>query len=342
MKKTGWIVTPSPFILTRPTVTRMSVVTIATLVPLIVMLIIDSDYGALVNMLCSTAGCVAAELTLSIPTAKKRPFDAGTILAGFLVGLLLPSGFNPFLSFVVAFVGLLVGKVLFGGQGSFWMNPVAIAIGIAFISQTALFPQALVSADGFRNVGSAFGALKLDHFTMIDADQSITSSMNSGFLGSLGIRLPEGYVTLFLGSPSPIPAFRYNILILVASIVLLSMEIINFIVPLCFLVTYGLCALFLSMLPFSHGFTGGDILFAMLTSGTLFTAFYLLPEYSTLPRTRAGKSISGIIAGLAAFMMCGPGGSSAGNVFAVLIVNAINPVIEHFENRHLAVSGEQA
>jgi Na+-translocating ferredoxin:NAD+ oxidoreductase RnfD subunit len=41
-------------------------------------------------------------------------------------------------------------------------------------------------------------------------------------------------------------------------------------------------------------------------------------------------------------MMCGPGGSSVGNVFTVLIANALNPLIEHFENRHRVVSGEQS
>jgi len=339
MKKTGWIISPSPFLLTRPTVTRMSAITAATLVPLIAMLAADADYGALVNLLCATVGSLAAELSMSIPTKRARLFDLNTILAGLLVGMFLPSAFNPLLAFAVAFTGILTARVLFGGQGSFWMNPVAVAVCIAYISQPSAFPPALVSADGFRTVGDAFGALKLDHFAMIPSDQTVTGTLNSGLLGSLGIRLPEGYVTLFLDAPSPIPAFRYNGWILLSSIVLFSMEIINWIVPACFLATYGLCVWFFSLLPFTSAFFGGDILFAFLTSGTLFAAFYLLPEYATLPRTRFGKAVSGVIAGLAAFLICGPGGSAAGSAFAVVLVNALNPVIEYLENRHFARTG---
>jgi electron transport complex protein RnfD len=86
----------------------------------------------------------------------------------------------------------------------------------------------------------------------------------------------------------------------------------------------------------------GDILFAVLTSGILFTAFYLLPEFSTVPRTRVGKLVSGLLAGLICFMLCGPGGSPAGAVFTVISVNPLATIIEYLEKRILALRSVHA
>lgn len=339
MKNNSWIVSPSPFILTRPTVSRMSVVTIITLLPQILMLSLDGDIAALCNICAALGGCILAELFAAIP-GRKNPFADGTVvLAGILAGLLLPTTLNPVVAFLSSFSGFLVARVIFGGAGSYWIHPVATSVCIAYISQAAFFPVPLVNADGMRMAGDAFGALKLDRFTQLANDQRLAELMNSGFLSFFGIRIPEGYVTLFWNSPSSIPAFRYNLLTLAASIVLISHRITDWIIPASFLLTYGVFTRLFSLLPFGGIFSGGNILFAFLTSGILFLAFFILPDFSTSPRTRTGKAVSGFVAGLAAFIICGPGGSPVGGVFTVLLANAVNPLIEYTENRIIG-SGE--
>jgi electron transport complex protein RnfD len=300
------------------------------------MLALEGDVAALVNIAAALLGSVIAELCMAIPDKKNSFGDGVVILAGLLTGLLLPTTLSPFIALGVSFSGFLIARVLFGGTGSYWLHPVATSVCIAFISQSAAFPQVLVSADGMRIAGDAFSALKMDHFTQIASDQTIATNLNSTILGFFGIKLPEGYITLFGNSPSVIPAFRYNIITLASSIILLAMNIIEWVVPCAFLLTYALCVRFFSLLPFGYGFSGGNILFALLTSGVLFIAFYLLTDFSTMPRTRTGKTISGIFAGFFAFLLCGPGGSSAGGVFTVFLVNIINPAIEYCENRIIA------
>ncbi len=342
MKKAGWIVSPAPFLITRPTVSRMSVVTALTLVPQLALLAAEGELRILAGIALAVAGGVLAELCTAIPGRKNTFGDGTVLLAGLLAGFLLPSTLNPFIVFGVSFSGILAARVLFGGAGSYWMNPVAVAVCIAYISQPLSFPPSLVNAEGIRTVGDAFGALRLDHFNQLAYDQSLTGTMNSGLLGRLGIKLPEGYLTLFWNSPSVIPAFRYNVITLASSIVLIAMNIIDWIVPLFFLATYGACVRFFSLLPFSPGYAGGDILFALLTGGTLFIAFYVIAEYTTTPRTRAGKAMTGILSGLTAFLLCGPGGSPVGGAFTVILVNSLNPLIEHVENRLIASTGASA
>jgi len=342
MKKALWIVSPAPFLITRPTVTRMSVITALTLVPQMALLALSGEYRMLAGIGIAVAGGVLAELCTAVP-GRKNTFGDGTVLvAGLLTGFLLPSTLSPFIIFGVSFSGILSARVLFGGAGSCWMNPVAAAVCIAYISRGDAFPPFLVNAEGIRTVGDAFGALRLDHFTQLAHDQSLTGSMNTAVLGFFGIKLPEGYLSLFWNSPSVIPAFRYNVITLASSIVLIAMNIIDWIIPLFFFLTYGLCVRLFSLLPFTNGYAGGDVLFALLTGGTLFIGFYVLADYTTTPRSRGGKAVSGILAGLTAFLLCGPGGSPAGGVFTVILVNALNPLVEFLENRVTAMRGASA
>jgi len=342
MKKTGWIVSPAPFLLTRPTVTRMTVVTACTLMPQLALIAMDGDVQSLVTIASAILGSVLAEFLFSFPDRKNSLRDGSVILSGLLVGMLLPSTLNPVISLAVAFIGMLVARNLFGGSGSYWIHPVAVSVAIAYIGSAAFFPAQLVTGDGIRTVGDAFGAFKLDGFAQNPQDQAVTGTINAFLLRIFGIKLPEGYVTLFWSAPSVIPAFRYNAFILAGSVVLIAMNIIDWIVPLAYLVSYALCVYFLSLMPFGSLQVSGDMLFAFLTSGTLFAAFYLLPDYSTNPRTRIGKAISGTLAGIVAFVVSGPGGAPAGSVFTVLVINAFNPVIEYLENRYIAAAGDFA
>lgn len=335
-----WTVSPAPFLRIRPTLTSMSVTVLLTLLPQIGLLAYSGDYRALVNVVLALAGSVLAELCRG--TRGRVSMKDGTIfVAGILTGLLLPEGYNPLLIPVVSFTSTLFTRVVFGGTGSYWVNPVAVSVAIAWISIPAAFPQPLVTSEGLRSMGEAFGAFKLDSFRPLSLDSPVTSALNQFLSAVSSIRIPEGYATLFIESPSTIPAFRFNLVVLAASIVLISTDAIDWILPTAFLATYAVALRFFS-LPWSGSPAHGDILFGFLTGGMLFTAFYLLPEYATAPRTAAGKGIAGMVGGFAAFLICGPGGTPVGAVFSVLAVNAVCPLIEFAETNIPLTAGGHA
>lgn len=336
MKNTQWKVAPSPFIVTRPTVTSMSLVTILSLTPHLCAMFLQHDFAALLSIALATTGSIMAEISVAWNKRKEILLDGTAILTGMLIGFLLPSTLGPLFVFFISFSGCLLSRAIFGGTGSYWMNPVAVAVCLAFLSQGELFPPFLITPETVAAAGDAFGALKIDQFSRISSDSAITEFLNTTILDKAGISLPEGYITLFWQSPSPIPAFRYNILTLLASIVLLSLRIIDWIVPAVFLCTYGLLVYLFT--PSAGGYGSGDILFALLTGGVLFVAFYILSEFSTAPRTRIGKLVSGFAAGIICFMLCGPGGSPAGAAFTVISVNPLSTVIEYVEKRLVAAA----
>ncbi len=333
MTKPTWTVSPSPFLRIRPTVSVMSLVLISTLIPHLILLALDGNVAALLNVLLAAVGALLAELCRG-QKGRDSLLDGTVAVSGLLIGLLLPETYNPVLVPMVSFLGVLLARVIFGGTGSYWVNPAAVAVAIAWISRPDSFPLPLVTPDGIHTVGEAFGALKLDNFAAAPFDQSITETLNRFLSLTTKIRIPEGYVTLFVSSPSVIPAFRFNLLVLCASIVLISLDAIDWIVPASFLATYAVGLRFFTLgVPWDGGMAFGDILFGFLTSGVLFTAFYLLPEYATSPRTPWGKIVTGITAGISVSFLCGPGGSPIGAVFSVLVANALSPLIEFAEKR---------
>ena len=114
---------------------------------------------------------------------------------------------------------------------------------------------------------------------------------------------------------------------------MLIRNIINWIIPAAYLTTYSLFVVLFSLAPFTGKIGQGDILLSMLTSGTLFTAFFLVDSYGTTPISRIGKAAYGILAGIFCFMICGCGTSSIGNMFTVLICNIISPIIQYLEDK---------
>ncbi len=333
MKIKGWKVSPSPFIQTRPTIATMAQLQTVCLLPVLVLLLIDRDISAVVNILLTIAGCLATEVCMRLVDKKVSRGHINFVLTGLLTGLLLPSSYPPVMAFGASFAGSFFSRGIFGGTGANWMHPSAVSVGIAYIGYPAVFPGFLVSPDSIRTVGDAFGALRLDSFLLAQNDQSVAAALNSSFLSFFDIRIPEGYVTLFWRSPSVIPAVRYNFLILVSSIILIGAKALDWIVPLVSLTVYSLLLFVISLFPLNDTLFSGDILFGLLTSGILFTVFYILSDPSTLPRTGTGKICTGIIAGILFFIMCGPGGSSSGALFSVLLANSVVPVIEKIEKK---------
>ena len=138
---------------------------------------------------------------------------------------------------------------------------------------------------------------------------------------------------MFWDTQSMIPAFRFNILTLFSSMLLISVGIINWIVPTSFLAIYGILVRLFSQTLFTGIVGQGDLLLALLTSGTLFTAFFIVDFYGTTPITNLGKLIYGITVGIIAFFITGCGTSPIGSMFTVLFANVVSPIIQLFEDK---------
>ncbi|MGF7107781.1 RnfABCDGE type electron transport complex subunit D [Treponema pedis] len=321
----------SPFIYTRFTSKKANFIIISLLLIQFGVLIAMGDFFAGLNILFAAAGSCAVEYFMQYLNLQKFKFSSEAVITGLLIGFFMPSEIGFIFTFFLSAISIFISKTLFGGTGSNWVNPAALAVCIAYISRPSVFPPVLSQIALLKEKGGMFAVLDSGTLSRVKADFTITSTLNSILLHGVGVTLPEGYISLFLNSSSPIPAFRYNLITLISSIVLFSLRITDYILPFIFIAVYAFLVWIFAQVPVTGIYFSGDILSAILTSGVLFTAFFVLSESSSAPKTKYGKAFSGFLTGVSAFFICGAGSSPSGILFAVLITNIFTPLIEKME-----------
>lgn len=320
---------PAPYIYTGVNTKQTAAFVLLLLSLQIAVMGLMQDFAAILLILCTGAASLSASLLIG-SIQGKMSFNVHAVLTGLLMGFFFPIDSGFVFSFFIAFMSYFLSWGVFGGKGNSWVNPIMLAVCIAAVSRPDSFVQ-LADFGRIYSHGSVFAALGSGMVSTGAIDQGLTSMLNSTFLHSIGVTLPEGYISLFLLYPSKIPAFRYNILTLISSIILLSVKTIHKTLPFAFLVTYGTLVYCFPPITQTGSFGGGDILSALLTSGALFSAFFVMNDSGSIPRSWCGRLISGILTGIFAFCIAGPGAFPVGIPFAVITVNCINPLIERLE-----------
>ncbi len=321
-----------PFVYTRPTVFTVNLFIISLLCVQVLVLLLVRDFYAIANILASVSACFAVDLIVQKNFSNKLKFNIDVLTTALLIGFFIPSQIGFVFVFFLSGLAFFLSKIVFGGTGSNWVNPVAVAICMAYVSRPETFSP-IIYIEDIRNAGGIFPLLKNSGLLKLSNDFSITSALNTLFLHSVGVTLPEGYISLFLNYGSPIPAFRYNLLTLLSSIILFSFKAIDYLIPSVFVVCYGFLIWAFGSLAINASFFTGDILFALLTSGVLFAAIFVMTESSSAPKTKLGKISCGLLNAVFAFFICKQGASPAGIAFVILLTNSITPLIEKIENK---------
>lgn len=332
MKQKSWSISPSPFLFTRPTVFAVVTIQLISLIPVLVVMGIEHNYKSFLIILIAFMANYISDLFLNSFKISKGIIIEQILLESILIGLFLPQSISVVIVFYSVFFACFFSKYLYGGNGTNWISPVATSILIIYINAPTFFSSSLLSIENLQSIGSFFEAIKLEGFTILNIDSSLTQKFNNSLFAKLGTRLPEGYISLLWASPSLIPAVRYNFLILVSSIFLLATKAINWFISFIFILTYACCIYIFSGVPYGLPFLSGDVIFSFLTTGVFFVAFYILPHYSLFPKTITGKIIASFCAGFIAFIFTGPGDLPIGTIFSVLCISLINVVIEYIEN----------
>lgn len=326
-------ITLNPFCSSNPSLNDIMKMSIAVLLPQIVMLFVTKSYNSLVLLLCSVIAAQGAQILYAV-IKESRAFWSWTIIfEGLIAGMSVPAGYPPFTLFAAVFTVLLLQNLIFGSYAQGWANAVVVILIVLYFINPAMFPPSLLPHDCFTH-SNAGSRLFSDGIVQVsDFDKRIAGFLNGGIFYSWGISIPEGYITLLWDSQSSIPAFRFNLLTLAASLILISYKAADFLVTYTFLIVYGIAVRILSLYPYGSLIGGGDILLAFCTGGTFFAAFFLLNRFGTLPMSVAGKCIYGAVGGLCMFGMCGAGTSSAAVFFCLLFLNILSLSVQYIEDR---------
>ena len=326
-------VTFRPYSFLSPSVADSSLGLLVLLLVQVVLLAITRSFNSLLIVSLTTLSALGADIVNSILRQHFERSWRVAIIQGIIVGLLLPSTYSPIAAVIITFCVLLLSKYAFGGFSGPWVNPVAITVAVAYFLDMNAFPLLQVDSSLLQNRNAALLLIQDGTIPIAAEDAYITAFLNRTIFSLFKLAVPEGYVSLFWDTGSLIPAFRFNAITLLSSIILISLDMIDWVIPACFMTVYAVLVRLCGPLITGAVMLQGDMLLAILTGGTLFAALYVLQWYGTTPSTFAGKCLYGCLAGAFAFLIMGMGTSSVGYLFVVLAMNIICPIIQYLEDR---------
>ena len=323
-----------PFVYSIPSISSVSIRLLILLSIQILMLILTGSLRAFFVVLVSLIGSIAAAV-INYYIKKEPLYNIMNIsIQGILIGMLLPETFPLVTTFVISFSTILISRSIIFKNVNSWINVPAIAVIIAWYVGKNYFPQFAVNSDILPLRNSSVYLIQSGYFPTYSFDSPITAFLNKNIFSFANVTIPEGFISLLWDSNSIIPAFRFNLITIVSSIILFSDNAFSLIISSLFLFVYALLVRLFVPFLFGGNLNQGDMLLALLTSGILFSAVFLLQWYGTIPVTILGKTILGILTGILAFAIIGCGTSPVGMAYTIICSNIICMVIRIFEEKH--------
>ena len=325
----------NPFVYVRPSISAVTVRILVLLLIQVVMLLLTKSYDAVIVIGTTTLGGIAAA-SVNFLIYHEKPFQfMNIILQGIFIGFLLPQEFTVVVAFFITFFTLIISRCIFFKSVNCWINICCVAVMIAWFIGRQYFPQFIITKDLISLKNSSVYLLQNGSFPIYSLDSTITSFLNEKVFSIFKVTIPEGFVSLLWDTNSSIPAFRFNLLTIISSVIIFADNAFSFIIPTLMLCVYAVLIRLFGPIFFGGSFNQGDIILAFLTSGTLFCSVFLIQWYGTVPIFLSGKIILGILAGIIAFLVTGAGTSPIGMVYTVLITNFVNIFIRTFQERNI-------
>ena len=300
------------------------------LVPIIIMAVYNFGLRALLIILLSTLGAIVAEFLIqkflrNIPTTI---MDGSAVVTGVLLAMCLPVAIPLWIAFVGGFIGIALGKQVYGGLGQNIFNPAHVARAILLASwpvymNTWVKPgfSTSISVDAVTTA-TPLGLLKE---TAKNAQyMSNLADSNFSIIQYIFSKLGITFSDLFYGiNISGSIGETSKLAILIGAIFLLVRKHISLHAPIAMLAT-----VFLGSFIYSNSFEYAT--FHLLTGGLFLGAFFMVTDMVTSPINKLGKIIFGIGCGAIALLIRLKGGYPEGVCYSILIMNAFVPLIDKF------------
>lgn len=324
-----------PYVYENPSISAVTIKIIILLLIQVAMLLITKSYSAVIVIFAATLGAFISSIIHFFFTKRQNFLSLTAIIQGMIIGMLLPENYPPLTVFFITLTTLLVFKYIFEDSENFWINIISVSVLIAFFIGRKFFPGFQITPDLLGTKNPSVALINNGIFPVYDFDVSLSERLNTSLFASLKVTLPQGILSMLWDTHSIIPAFRFNLLTIIASIVLFSDNSFSMLIPTVFLVVYGiLIRLFFPMMAGGE-FCQGDIGLALLTSGTLFVDVFMLQWFGTHPMTIVGKLVYALMAGVFAFFIAGCGTSSIGMVYVIILCNILNLLIRQLEEKYM-------
>ena len=272
---------------------------------------------------------------LSGRMAKPVIMDGSALLTGWLLAMTLPPWAPWWIGVVGSGLAIILGKHVYGGLGQNLFNPAMFARVALLISfPVEMTTWANVSPLFFTHSPSLFESMHIT-FSGLDNLDASTGATTLGFIKtefSQNRLLPEilkDHSTLlnFIGWKRGSLGETSSLLLALGGIWLIRQGVIQWHIPGSLLLTVTVLAGIFYLIDSEHYVSP----LLHLSSGALMCmAFFIATDYVTSPNTPAGQIVFGAGCGLLIFVIRTWGAYPEGAGFAVLLMNAATPLIDHY------------
>ncbi|MBE6334417.1 MAG: RnfABCDGE type electron transport complex subunit D [Bacteroidales bacterium] len=314
-------VAPSPHVHGTDTVKKNMYGVLIALIPAFICSVIFFGVSSLIVTLTSVIACVLFEYLIQKFLLKQKPTicDGSAILTGVLLAFNVPSNLPIWIIMIGALVAIGIGKMTFGGLGCNIFNPALVGrvfLLISFPVQMTTWPKPMGFETSYIDAetgATALSVLKegLMGGKSISELQASLPQINDMLLGNMGGSLGEvAALALILGL-----------------VWMLIKRIITWHIPVSIIATVFV---FSGILYLCNPEQYVSPLFHILSGGLLLGAIFMATDYVTSPMTKKGMLIYGVGIGLLTVIIRDFGAFPEGMSFAILIMNAVTPLINRY------------
>ncbi|MGD9367395.1 MAG: RnfABCDGE type electron transport complex subunit D [Desulfobacteraceae bacterium] len=301
-------VAPSPHVFSTQLTTRIMMRdVIIALTPVLIAAVYLFGWLAVKQLMICVVACMAAETVFA--RMRKRSIslnDLSALVTGLILGLSLPATAPWYVGCIGSGVAMGVGKMVFGGLGMNIFNPAMVGrafVMIAFAGDLA--------ASGYVNPGGGVD--------IISQATPLTAFKQSGITTAL--------IPLFLGQTNGSLGETSAAACLLGGIYLCVRRTASWEIPVSVIISAMVIAGGVNLFNPAASWTA---LHHLLGGALLFGAFFIATDPVTSPLTPKGKWIFGAGIGVLVMVLRLFSGYPEGIMFAVLLMNAVTPLINRW------------
>ena len=328
-----------PYAHEKSSVSRTMGLVMLALLPATLFGLYQFGWPAIYLFAITIVACLGFEaLSLQLMGKPQKPFllDGSAVLTGWLLAMTLPPWAPWWIGVVGAFLAIVIGKQVFGGLGQNLFNPamvarVALLISFPLEMTTFTTPEPLFSAQAPGLLDSL--AISFGSSPMVDAMSSATplghvkTELGRGIDVEQALQQTHSLPQLFFGTANGSLGEISALLLLPGGLLLIWLRIITWHIPVAMLGTLALLAGIMHLIdPASYA----SPVFHVFSGAAMLGAFFIATDLVTSPVSARGQLLFGAGCGALVYIIRTFAGYPEGMAFAVLLMNACTPLIDHY------------
>lgn len=330
----------SPFINAQASVHTIMYQVLYALIPGTLVATYFFGWGILINLLIAATVCLLSEAL--ILRLRARPVDitlkdGSALITACLLALALPPLVPWWLTAIASIFAIVVAKQLYGGLGFNVFNPAMVGYVVVMISfprEMTFWTAPLGAVEHWLSFSDTFsvifyGALPdqgtIDSITMATPMDTLKTQI--GLENDIAsTRSHKVYGVLF--SEISGKGWQWiNLIFLLSGLWMIKQKIIDWRIPVSFLLTLLLMANFFSVLDYA---TYPSALFHLFSGGTMLCAFFIATDPVSACTTPRGRWIYGAGIAVLVYTIRTWGGYPDGIAFAIVLMNMAVPLLDYY------------